>query len=595
MRLIFLTMVVGILFMGCEECAVEDIADAEVTVCGNGVSGDWRTEYGGRSTEVLEEGTTLSFFARRGILAENKRLTLSEGAWRGGKALCWEAEAQEALVTAYCPTLPEAGNYYLPDGQLRDVLVCREDYGYREPVVLHFVHAMAKVVFKLGEGLNRQVKRLTLTPSVHLTGIEAYSGQTTVEAGGKGFERCFSQQADGCYAILVPPTHPIAVSMCLETVTGACYRTELAGMTCQQGHCYVANVAKKENQLGIYTAEDFIAFTHLINGKAYGGRSLEEFGEMSGERMTYRLKADIRFTEEERKRICQIGHSRVNGVLTEGFQEVFDGENHVLENLVLPTPGCDASGLFREVGKTGIVKDLTLRKVQILNVKPNISAVDFLCYKNSGRIDHCQLIEGSIQSVRDKNAGLVSYNHGWITNCSVQGLAIDLSRYEKLSVACGGIINQNQQSGQLLNSYATGITIKWKKKINAVSALCHYNVGVISNCYSGECGSEVHPLSHSNHQKVTYCHYPSSWKGKDVLGPETSKEAIERSHVEPYAHTPQAKGELVRKLNTWIEDIGRKEYPECLFLPWKVEAETTVTFDSLEDYAFFTRIESEQR
>ena len=600
MKCFLLTILVCVLFTGCERCEVDATADV-VAVCGNEITGIRLSKGEKRISGILGEGATLSFFARRGICAENKLLTWSEGAWRGGRELQWEEDAQEAMVTAYCPPLPDDGVYYRPDGQPVDWLVCREDYGYREPVVLHFVHAMAKVVFQVGSDLNGQMKRLTLLPSVRMTGFEVYSGRVKVEDGGKGCEVWYSQRPDGCYELLVPPAHRVAVELCMEMEDGVCYRTELKDLECIGGDCYVVHVGKKEEQIGIYTAEDFIAFTHLINGEVYQGRSLEEFGEKVNGRMTYRLKADIEFSEEERKRICQIGHSRMDGVLTTGFQEVFDGENHVLGKLFLPATGCEATGLFLEVGEQGVVRNLVLRDAYIDNVRSCITAVSFLCSRNLGLIANCRLVDSCIESAGRQNSGLVTLNYGQIVNCRVENLVFNFKKNELNSLACGGILNQNQSSGAVLNSYARGIEVKWKKKeVSSVSALCHYNKGVISNCYGGECGKGVHPLSQSNHRLVSYCYYPAAWKGKDVLGPDIPNSETGSYHVAPYRSVPMHPKELslddlAAELNGWIESVGRNDYPQYQFLPWKVEAETTVTFDSLEDCTFFTRIESEQR
>ena len=85
--------------------------------------------------------------------------------------------------------------------------------------------------------------------------------------------------------------------------------------------------------------EDFIAFTHLINGEAYGERSLEEFGEKKGEKMNYYLLNDLTFTEEESAQVQMIGkYGTTTSSVKRLFDDVFDGKGHSLINLQFNAP-----------------------------------------------------------------------------------------------------------------------------------------------------------------------------------------------------------------------------------------------------------------
>lgn len=82
----------------------------------------------------------------------------------------------------------------------------------------------------------------------------------------------------------------MSVGITLVTANGRKTAT-VAARAYKRGTLYQCNIKEEKNGAGIYTADDFIAFTNLINQNTYEGRSLDEFREDNGDgTYTYYLK-----------------------------------------------------------------------------------------------------------------------------------------------------------------------------------------------------------------------------------------------------------------------------------------------------------------
>lgn len=206
--------------------------------------------------------------------------------------------------------------------------------------------------------------------------------------------------------------------------------------------------------------------------------------------------------------VTPVGNSTIK------FRGVFDGNNHIISNLVINKPNSDNVGLFGYV-EEGEIKNLGLKNIFIKGhystgglagqgVRSNIKD----CYSegsvsgggllgtNAGSIINCYstcsghsglvwwnygIIFNSYASGNVKTGGLVGENEGVIRRCYATG-DIDGGMY---SWASGGLVATN--NGVILDSYSTGdITggIIYAGGLVGENDDQSYSINFISNCYS---------------------------------------------------------------------------------------------------------------
>ena len=76
------------------------------------------------------------------------------------------------------------------------------------------------------------------------------------------------QNEDGIYSFLVPPT-TLSIHIQIYTAAGEDYESQLEEHAFSSGYEYICSIKQDGESPGISTVEDFIAFTHLINGEVY--------------------------------------------------------------------------------------------------------------------------------------------------------------------------------------------------------------------------------------------------------------------------------------------------------------------------------------
>ena len=162
------------------------------------------------------------------------------------------------------------------------------------------------------------------------------------------------------------------------------------------------------------------------------------------------------------------------------FNADFDGDGHVIKNLVIDTDMLDNDylGFFGEIGSTAVVHDLGIEKLTI-NAGVRSYNIGSICGKNNGgNISNCystgkiNCIEGS-----DYVGGLCGVNINGVMNNCFSTVSID---GEINSNAVGGFCGENYL-GTITNSYATGNIIG----LNNLGGFCGINSdGIIENCYT---------------------------------------------------------------------------------------------------------------
>ncbi|MBN1125778.1 MAG: hypothetical protein JXA82_12280 [Sedimentisphaerales bacterium] len=226
-----------------------------------------------------------------------------------------------------------------------------------------------------------------------------------------------------------------------------------------------------------------IASTPLVAGTYSGGAGTEEdpyqistaqdLIDLGQTKRDYNkhfiLITDIDLSGQNFSRSVISPDSDSSNLLFQGnpFSGVFDGNDHMIANLMINGSERDHIGLFGFIDSAGIIKNLRLENVNITTGQIFIGG---LCGENDGLIDKCS-VEGSVAG-NNYVGGLCGQNsHGTITHCYTNS---DTTGNGTIGGLCGsnkGVINLSYTGGKI-----TG----WSR----IGGLCGANDTSISNSYS---------------------------------------------------------------------------------------------------------------
>lgn len=514
--------------------------------------------------ETLPAGSQLTFYSQGGIYADELLLSYNGNTWEGESPLEWEDTQQTADGMSFCPPLYRNHSSFYQDGILCDQLYARTTTLYGENIHLSFQHLFARVVFDVSSKLNRQINQIEFTPSLSVVSVIPESGEVICQDAANSL--LLERNDQGEYAFLVPPTN-LSIDIRIHTTTGEYYDNRLETYSFSSGHEYTCPIKLADEEIGISTVEDFIAFTHLINGEAYGERSLEEFGEKTGGNMTYYLLNDLTFTEEESAQVQMIGKYKRGDSSGKGlFNDVFDGKGHCLKNLYFEqaVDGTYYAGLFSGLSATGTIKNLILEQAVYKKVNGGRSDNEaFLIGINQGEINNCILENCTIEAITKSNlfGCLTNRNAGVIINCHVNNIQ------QKNETAQGNAIARYNQGGKIINCIVTNC--KFNKTTQEGGLLCHTSInGEILNCYlKGNEGNRNHAICmQATNTEIRCCYYDSS--PQTPIG-NLSVSAPSDSIMQYGSQQSITEDNLYQILNQWVRDSGARLYPESSFLLWE--------------------------
>lgn len=551
------------LLVGCQEEQLMDNSLITVSIQGNQLEGMTRNNEG---KNIFTAGDNASLFSQGGINANNIALTYQDGEWHPETPLYWDKSGNDASVVVYYPAFASTQQeLYDTEGNLKDILYAAQETPYGKPVELQFEHLFAKITFETDESIHTQMQNIRFTPSVRLASIEPHT-RTFTFAETPAPTVSFEKRTDRIYTLFIPPADNVSVDIRLVTPEGELQLTTPT-QSFISGHQYTYRLISKEKETGIYTAEEFIAFSHLINGMEYEGYTLDDFGHEVDGVMTYFLCADIAFTEEQSELVQPIGCKSTALGKSKSFNKCFDGQGHSLSNLRLITPeDTKHQGLFGYIGERGMVKDLTLENCSYVNLDfLNETHYDGMIVGfNEGNVIGCHVLSCSIEDKAFGYAGgLVGENKGTIANSSVCNVS-----FEGRLDGIGGLCGHNYL--YVINSYAS--SCQFTKNANA-GGLC-YNMAsgaVLTNCY-------VHaPFFNGNSQSALFSYQLSAGVSNNCYYPKDSglKEFYKgtKNEGKNYAYdtdfTVTDTGEtLLDALNAWV-DKQQGEYNGLPLLHWE--------------------------
>ena len=131
----------------------------------------------------------------------------------------------------------------------------------------------------------------------------------------------------------------------------------------------------------------------------------------------------------------------------EPFNGVYDGGGYAIANYNYANGDAKEISIFGEVGKEGIIKNLTIEDSFLTTESGAV-----LVYKNKGIILDCKVLNTNVRISHASTALICAYNNGTMRNCSAEGIIVyNSSSNEAASV--GGVSGYN--TGNIYNCTAT--------------------------------------------------------------------------------------------------------------------------------------------
>lgn len=552
----------------------DNIGDLSVTITGNSMWGFSNKNSRAAIISQIPENGQIKFYSKGGITADGDTLTLENGQWTGLKNDKWDTNGNDASIAAYYPVIDNIADLYSKNGELQDMVWCNTTVKLGDNVNMSFSHMFAKLVINIESELNDTVKDVKVKIPSKISGIDFYTGKLSFLEGGNA-DVMLPQKYNGKYEIFIPASDKCNIALDITCNKGKKYNPSIDNSEYKAGHEYICNVKLSNKGKGIYTTTDFIAFTHLINNYlstgnedyTYNGKKLSNFYVMQDGKRVFNLYNDLSFTEKESELIELIGKYGT------GFNDVFNGNNHKLENIVITSEITTSyTGLFYLIDKESIIKNLILYNCQIEeNVKDNQS---IFIGKNFGLVDNCHIINSNLYVIKNlRYGGFVFYNEGTIINSSISGIVL------KEGSGTLGVFNY-QNMGDIINC-------RIKSNLNKIPAgtsssiVSSNNYSNIFNVFVEDYIKGIYGFCYQNSKKGQYynCIMPQLYKdNKKHIGTDKAPSSLLKG-ISFYQDTAEEYQIAANTLNEWIDKEGKEQYPTLTFRRWTTDPTQKVIFE----------------
>lgn len=520
------------------------------------------------SSDKMENGDNILMYATGGLTADAEELTYANGIWQQASPITWDEQAKDAEVLAYYPAENiKDNNLYQENGALIDVLYNSQTVAYKNNITLSFGHLFSKLNFIIDKSLNNKIEYVEFTPSATVNHIDLHTATYVCSEQSNRTIRIARQDSRN-YSLIIPADENLSVNITLVTANG-CKTATVAARAYKRGTLYQCNIKEEKNGAGIYTADDFIAFTNLINQNTYEGRSLDEFREDNGDgTYTYYLKNDIVLTNEDNAQILLGKNERIV------FNDVLDGMNHTISNLKIMPGTSKPYRLALLMNNEGTVKNVKLNNAQ--GTFSQRSYLGLLVAYNKGLIDNCHVKNSTItvdnEDSNQNTGAIAALNIGVIINCSCEGVSIK-SKKKNTYLSAGMIVcNHNSVKGKVMNCYAYNCNVT-----NAALAggICvrMLNGSTVENCYTRKItfnniktSSRGELVASFSDSFVKNCFYEY---GKRAIGEQaTPKSNLAYSATITDPAQAISTSEVATRLNKWINTTGISSFSEYKFTEW---------------------------
>ena len=539
---------------------IENENYSQVIITGNSTNGFSDNGSKTAGIELIPEGEPIIFFSTGGIKAEGDILNYENGVWTGLKDNKWYAEEGPAEITAYHPVIKGKDDLYNDEGKLKDIVYCKATFNNGETINLTFNHIFAKLTINIDKKLNEDIVKVHINVPLKVNAIDLKTAEYSFTTSTEG-TISFDRNDDGRYEAIIPAQNGMNLSIKLEGNDLPSEDIKINETEFNSGYEYICKV-RKDEQNGIYTTEDFIAFTHLINGEPeYEGKSLEDFYSVIDGKRVFNLYNNLSFTDEEADKIAVI----------EEFNDIFDGNNHTISNLKIKTR---YRANFCLIDKNnGEIKNLTIDKCTFDYPEFNNATAGCLFVNhNYGIIDNFHLINGLINMKTDEErktfGGLSFLNKGTIVNSSISNLILGSN-----NAILGIFVYQN--NGNILNCRINNnINKNTTSKYSA--CISRFNTGYLYNILITEYKSSYYGICSENEGIFNHCIIHKNYEEYDKL--YYKNPYSESCTYETFSDIEVEKENLANLLNSWIEE-NQSNYPNITFRKWTTDPTDKVIFE----------------
>ena len=567
----YIILAVGVFAIGMSGC------DRDLTQTDNCydkrlvITGDSYSDFGGMqsraSSDKMENGDKILMYATGALTADAEELTYANGVWQQASPLTWNEQAKDAEVLSYYPAENiKDNNLYQENGALIDVLYNSQTVAYKNNITLSFGHLFSKLNFIIDKNLNNKIEYVEFTPSATVNHIDLHTA-TYVCSEQSNRTISIARQDSRNYSLIIPADKNLSVGITLVTANGRKTAT-VAARAYKRGTLYQCNIKEEKNGAGIYTADDFIAFTNLINQNTYEGRSLDEFREDNGDgTYTYYLKNDIVLTDKDNAQI-QLGKNE--NII---FNDVLDGMNHTISNLKIMPGTSKPYRLALLMNNEGTVKNVRLSNAQ--GTFSQRSYLALLVAYNKGLIDNCHVKNSTItvdnENSNQNTGAIAALNIGAIINSSCNGVTIKAKSKNKYLSAGMIVCNHNSVKGKVMNCYAYNCNVTNSGLTGGICARM-LKGSTVENCYTrkitfkstGSTGELVGSFLDESIVKNCFYEY-----GKRAIGEQATPKsnlAYSATITDPAKAIPTS--EVATRLNKWIHTTGISSFSEYKFTEW---------------------------
>lgn len=568
----YIILVGGVFAIGMSGCdrdltQTDNCYDKRLVITGGSYS-DFSGMQSRASSDKMENGDKILMYATGGLTADAEELTYANGIWQQASPLTWDEQTKDAEVLAYYPAENiKDNNLYQENGALIDVLYNSQTVAYKNNITLSFGHLFSKLNFIIDKSLNNKIEYVELTPSATVNHIDLPTATYVCSEQSNRTIRIARQDSRN-YSLIIPADENLSINITLVTANG-CKTATVAARAYKRGTLYQCNIKEEKNGAGIYTSDDFIAFTNLINQNTYEGRSLDEFREDNGDgTYTYYLKNDIILTDEDNAQILLGKNERIV------FNDVLDGMNHTISNLKIMPGTSKPYRLALLMNNEGTVKNVKLNNAQ--GTFSQKSYLGLLVAYNKGLIDNCHVKNSTItvdnEDSNQNTGAIAALNNGIIINCSCEGVSIK-SKKKNTYLSAGMIVcNHNSVKGKVMNCYAYNCNVT-----NAALAggICvrMLDGSTVENCYTRKItfnniktSSRGELVASFSDSFVKNCFYEY---GKRAIGEQATPKsnlAYSATITDPSKAIPTS--EVSTRLNKWISTTGISNFSEYKFTEW---------------------------
>lgn len=514
---------------------------------------------------TLPDRSTISIYGEGGIYADGETLTLNGNTWEGMTESCWNRNYSYARICAFYPALDKEENIreylYNKDYGLNDILYCYMDIKQTNNIKLKFSHLFSKISIAVDSDVNSRLECIKINVPYIISGIDTSTGKTSLTKTDINHVS-LEKQENGIYEFIIPSgiSMPVTIQLTGEN-NKEIYSGNIQERVFEEGNCYRINIKSKES--GIYTTEDFIAFTYLINGYEYENRRLDEFYKIENGKRVFNLYSNIVFSESDCKKIKQIGI--VNEKNKYGFNDIFNGNEKTLKGITINTDEeMGFYALFNTVGPEGCINSLYLKdfKINVTNEfkEMNLSS---LVGQNDGMINKCRTLNMYVsESKNNVNiGGFVFENNGTILNSRIGDVSIDGTNF---TIGILNYINNNE----IINNYILTKEIQASNS-NKNSVICVYNNDKIYNIFiKNLINKKFYGTGYKNEGIYHNCLIPIyHYK---VINQHTPKlDTILYDHTR-YSNYSAA----IDFLNKWVRNESNKLFPDYEIVLWTKMSES---------------------